>query len=71
MNRKYKRDKMQSKIIEPCKSPKSARELSDYLDINLNTLCSKYLYPLYNKNKLSRNLRKYTSTTLKLPLRDS
>ena len=61
MNRKYKRDELENKIVELCKSPKSARELSIALNINLNTLRSKYLYPLNNKNKLSRYLRKYTS----------
>ena len=64
MNRKYNRAELEKKIIHLCQSPKSARELSATLDINLNTLRSKYIYRLYNDKRISRYLRKYKSINI-------
>ncbi len=59
MNQKYKRTEIEKKILTLCETPKSAKELSILTSINLNTLRSKYIYPLFNKNKIHRYLRKY------------
>ena len=59
MYQKYKRAEIEKKILILCETPKSAKELSILTGINLNTLRSKYIYPLFNKNKIHRYLRKY------------
>ena len=59
MNQKYKRAELEKKILTLCEIPKSSKELSILTGINLNTLRSKYIYPLFNKNKIHKHLRKY------------
>ena len=59
MNQKYKRNEIEQKILYLCESPKSSKELATLIGINHNTLRSKYIYPLFNKNKIHRHLRKY------------
>ncbi len=59
MNRKYKRTELEKKILILCEKPKSSKELSILTGVNINTLRSKYIYPLCNKNKIHRYLRKY------------
>ena len=59
MNKKYKRQELEKQIMNFCISPKSALELSELTGVNLNTLRSKYIYPLWKKNKIDRHLRKY------------
>ena len=59
MNQKYKRAEIEKKILAFCETPKSSKELSILTGVNLNTLRSKYIYPLFNKNRIHRHLRKY------------
>ena len=59
MNQKYKRIELEKKILDLCETPKSARELSVLIRVNINTLRSKYIYPLFKENKINRHLRKY------------
>ena len=59
MNQKYKRIEFKKKILDLCETPKSARELSVLIGVNINTLRSKYIYPLFKENKISRHLKKY------------
>ena len=48
------------KIVSLCKdSPKSTLELSKILEMNYNTLRSKYVYVLCKENRLKREGRKY------------
>ena len=59
MNQKYKRIELEKKILHLCETPKSTKELSVLINVNINTLRSKYIYPLFKENKISRHLRKY------------
>jgi len=52
MNQKYKRIEIENKILDLCNTPKSSKELSKLLEINSNTLRSKYIYPLLKKNEV-------------------
>jgi len=48
------------RIVSLCKdSPKSTLELSKILEMNYNTLRSKYVYVLCKENRLKREGRKY------------
>ena len=49
MNQKYKRIEIENKILDLCNTPKSSKELSKLIEINFNTLRSKYIYPLLKK----------------------
>ena len=57
MNRKYKRHELEKQIMNYCKIPKSAVELSNLTGVNLNTLRSKYIYALYKQKKIYRYCR--------------
>ena len=59
MKQKYKRIELEKKILDLCEAPKSAKELSVLIKVNINTLRSKYIYPLFRENKINRHLRKY------------
>ena len=59
MNQKHKRIELEKKILDLCEVPKSAWELSALISVNINTLRSKYIYPLFRENKINRHLRKY------------
>ena len=59
MNQKYKRIELEKKILDLCETPKSVKELSVLIRVNINTLRSKYIYPLFRENKINRHLRKY------------
>ncbi len=64
MNRKYKRHELEKQIMNYCKIPKSAVELSNLTGVNLNTLRSKYIYALYKQKKIYRYLRKYRTVKI-------
>jgi len=60
MNRKFDKKALEEKILQLCEESKSAKELSVLLDINLNTLRSKYVYPMYKKGLIKRANSKYS-----------
>ena len=60
MNRKFDKKALEEKILQLCLDAKSAKELSLLLNINLNTLRSKYIYPMYKKGLIKRANSKYT-----------
>jgi uncharacterized protein YlbG (UPF0298 family) len=65
------REKLKKDIVIFCKKNyKTSREISEFFDINYNTIRSKYIYPLIKEGKLliiddtkekkiARNFRKY------------
>ena len=59
MNQKYKRIEIENKILDLCYTPKSSKELSKLIEINFNTLRSKYIYPLLKKNEVERYQGRY------------
>tara|TARA_B100001057_G_scaffold484615_1_gene562943 strand:- start:662 stop:871 length:210 start_codon:yes stop_codon:yes gene_type:complete len=64
MTKKKEREEIRNKIISLCSdSPKTSREISNFLGLNYNTIRSSYIYKLVKENKLVKKKNKYNIKT--------
>ena len=59
MKKREKINQIRNKIIDYCSEYRSSKEISKYLNMNYNTIRSKYVYELVKNNKLKKINRKY------------
>ena len=65
MKKKEKINQIRNKIIDYCSEYRSSKEISEYLNMNFNTIRSKYVYKLIKEGHIKKkedNKRYYIKT---------